>query len=754
MWYRSIISAVVALLAWFQTTAGAAEPPPEKGDAAYYSAALLFNSRQYERALSAYEEFIANQPSHSRVNRARLTTGLCHYQLGHFDRAGALFAEVEGKLDSPAREQARFYRADCLLRTQRFDEADLAFHAAAETTVVEVKILSLAGLVESAFLSERWATAVSRAKALATVESASASPHAQRAEYQCAAALMKLSRPQDAIPVLERLLPRVKGQALEPQTAFLLGEALRMDRQLPQAAAAYTFAAGFTNTPLAVQALFRAAGVQSAAGNFDAAEVGFESLLSRPDIPTNLFEEATFGLVRMAFDRKDYDKAVRILRPLYPKYPRASDILFTQAENARLMGRTNEAISLYEEFQGMSTNDTLREKARSRSAEILLNAGIAHLADRDYAAAESSLRRLAAIPPPPDKDAAALFYLGVALARQDKWTNAVPLFERASETKGFPLGDQALYELAWCERKLRHVEKARRHYSHLLRFFPESVITDRATLELAEMEEPGTAADMDRLADLAARLPETDRELRPQALYRLGIASLGSGDLSNAVRRFEAVIHDYPGLPVAFKAAYQAGDAFLRMGNHEQAGACLSAASSNAPGNDVRDAAMLRLGESLSAAGHWPEAEKAYTAFTTDYPKSPWMARARFGLGWVAEKQKNYEYAIRQYRLALESGSKDDTSARAQFQIGQCLAALNRYDEALTEYLKADTGFAFPRWGARALLEMGSIYELTASVEHAASQYGEVVRKYPQSEEAVLAKERMESLRAKTKQPE
>jgi tetratricopeptide (TPR) repeat protein len=781
-----LVLSILALSGPGSVALKAAVPPPEKGDAAYYSATLLLNARKYEAALPAYERFIADYPDHSRATRARFSMGLCHYNLGAYAQAEPLFASVDTTVDSPAYEQSRFYRGDCLLKMKRFDEADAAFKAASDTTIADIRILSLAGLVNSAFLAERWESAVHRTDTLTNAAGSAQSTYTLRPRYECAAALTKLGRNRDAISTLTNLLPLVKEQPMKQAVAFLLGESLRMEQDVTEAAKAYAIAATFTNTPLAIQAQFRRANMLSAAGNSEDAGPAFEAFLQLPGAPPNLLDEAAIAAGRIAYDRGDYNKAQQILRPLSarspphpeavlwharslmsgglnhpatnilqtgiestaspalrselfatlasaqiaagspadaaqtimemirsnPTWPAAPDVVadialrlhntnameasytacavfaanypghsgmdrvrLVQADNALRLGRTNEAIFIYAQLRLTSTNEQCLTTAHARSAELRLSQGITHLASHEFPAAETALRQLVGIRLTPDKEATAQLYLGVALSRQGKWDEAIPLLLRASTADNFPSADQALYELAWCERVRNRAEAARQYYLKLQERFPLSAITDRATLELMEVDgtETTRAVNLDRLTNLLARLPANDRDLRPQAVYRIGMAALASNDESNALDRFALILREYPDLPLTATVACQAGDLLMR--------------------------------------------------------------------------QKYYEKAIEHYRTALAAGSRDETAAKAQFEIARCLSALNRHNDALAEFEKVEAHNAFPQWGARARLEMGQLAETAGSLSRAAGCYEELIRRYPQTEEASQAQKRLNALK-------
>jgi TolA-binding protein len=125
-----------------------------------------------------------------------------------------------------------------------------------------------------------------------------------------------------------------------------------------------------------------------------------------------------------------------------------------------------------------------------------------------------------------------------------------------------------------------------------------------------------------------------------------------------------------------------------------------------------------------------------------EFPKSSFMRRARFWRGWCNENLKEYKNAITDYNAVLRYNIKDEISARAQFQLGETYMELKEYDKALKALVKVEINYGkFDNWVARAKLEMGQILDKQGKKDLAVEQYKKLVRKYPKSEEAGLARE-------------
>ena len=104
------------------------------------------------------------------------------------------------------------------------------------------------------------------------------------------------------------------------------------------------------------------------------------------------------------------------------------------------------------------------------------------------------------------------------------------------------------------------------------------------------------------------------------------------------------------------------------------------------------------------------------------------------------ENQNRFPEAIKYYELVLQTGGADETSARSQFQIGECHFASKQYDEAIKAFIRVEVNYGFPKWGARALLEMGKALEAKDEPEKAKENYQQILEKYPETTAADAAK--------------
>ena len=74
--------------------------------------------------------------------------------------------------------------------------------------------------------------------------------------------------------------------------------------------------------------------------------------------------------------------------------------------------------------------------------------------------------------------------------------------------------------------------------------------------------------------------------------------------------------------------------------------------------------------------------------------------------------------------------------------IGDELGPLERVadSEAIKAFIRVEVNYGFPKWGARALLEMGKALEAKGEPGKAKENYQQILQKYPESTTAAAAK--------------
>jgi TolA-binding protein len=336
----------------------------------------------------------------------------------------------------------------------------------------------------------------------------------------------------------------------------------------------------------------------------------------------------------------------------------------------------------------------------------------------------------------------ASFYYALALSKADDNEKAEKALKKFIEDNPkSKLKPRALYEMAWISRNNKRPLNAKDSYNALLSENPIGDLADRTTFELAELEfeQKNYDAAIGLLDKLLAKGVED--KLKERVLYRMGWCLLGREQNIPAMETFELLLKQYPESAFASVAAYQSGEGRLSQKDYENAYQHFQKAAAVNKSDELRPQALLRLGETETLTNRWEDAEKTFLEFLKDYPDNKFAVRAFMWMGWVKENLKQYNKAIQYYLKALKNGEKDEIAARSQFQIGECYFALKEYDKAIKAFLMVELNYPSKIWVPKAMLEIGQVLIKKEMDKEANEQFKKLIKAYPESEEANLARE-------------
>jgi TolA-binding protein len=383
-----------------------------------------------------------------------------------------------------------------------------------------------------------------------------------------------------------------------------------------------------------------------------------------------------------------------------------------------------------------------------------LDLASALLAAGKYAEAERALTAMLEANPKGERAGEAAASLVIALNRQGKHEEALKRFEAIGDLTKLGAVERAgvLYERALALRSLEKVVEAAEAYRAVLAE-GSTRVEAYAAMDLAQLEskaekhaaaieliERGVTAAEKLDAEAAGGIRERGTYLRAATLLKQGKAS----EAAAALKDF-AKVYPKSGSLAAANLLY--GEALLATGQAKAASDAFAAAvkadrAGAAKAGSVKAGATLRLGDALAACQEWAASERAYASFLEMEPKSELWFQARFGVAWALENQGKHDAAIGHYREVVEK-HKGATAARAQFQIGECLYAQKKYEQASAELLKTDVLFGYPEWSAAAIFEAGRCLAEMGRNEDAMRQFEDVVKRFPGTTWAGMAKERL-----------
>lgn len=232
------------------------------------------------------------------------------------------------------------------------------------------------------------------------------------------------------------------------------------------------------------------------------------------------------------------------------------------------------------------------------------------------------------------------------------------------------------------------------------------------------------------------------------AQFRLGKELQGKGDLTGAFKAYQSLLQRYP-----------------QTQKYEEA-----VAEEIAIANAFLNGARVRV-FGIPTFSSMEKAEEMYGSILKVSPYSKHAAITQFNLGLAMEKQGKAQEAIAEYQKLLNKYPNSSACDDAQYQIAyvyqrlgmtgksQDLSALkesqNNYQDFLIQYPNSEktqqAGENMKRMVSREsadTLRIARFYDFSKDFKAASIYYNDVIRRFPQSEEANAAKTRIDELKA------
>ncbi|MGH7242573.1 MAG: tetratricopeptide repeat protein [Phycisphaerales bacterium] len=572
-------------------------------------------------------------------------------------------------------------------------------------------------------------------------------PARARIEIRRGLCLDKLGRRDDAEKVLTAAVGASDVDASLRASAFtVLGDICTARQDWPAAEKWFKSASELTGKDASADVLLRSGVASARQGNVEASVATLEKAW-KAAAGTPLENHATFEYARALVQAGRTDEATERLLAIVKAEKGSANPALTSAalrQLAAIASTKGDAKGAAEALSKIESSATTAE-----GSNALLEQAGAWLAAGDYAKAEQACNSYLDAKPKGKGATAARARRAIALNRLGKYEDAIREFT-AIGGKSASLDPETLgavrYETAIALRSLGRDEEATAAYRLALEGSPSASVEAYAALDLCQLALAAKKNEealqlLDRCKSAAGKLPAveagrvTERETYLRALcYQ---ASGKPGDAAKALEDFEKM---YPNSELLPSVRLTLGDALGQSGRAREAAGVLTRVVDDRALGANRPFALLKLGEVSANASLWDESEKAYSAFLATETANPMWFQARFGQGWARENQSKYDAACEAYRDVVDRHD-GPTAARAQFQIGECLYAQKKLEEAIRELLKVDVLYGYPEWSAAALYEAGRCMRDLGREKEASVQFDEVIKRFPETRWAALAKE-------------
>ncbi len=672
-------------VALYAAVAGKFPKDPVAPQALYLAGFGAMTQGDYAGTLQYADAFLAAYPTHELVPDVRYVAAESRLQLGKYDEAEKLYAELLQKYPQHPDAESWKVRQGTALHLQK-------------------KYAEVVALLQPLVAQIKGADA--RAEALFLIGSS------QAEQKQFA----------EAVPSLEASLAAAPRWRQADETLFVLGQAYYRQKNAAKANETLRkLVADFPQSKVLDRAHFRLGEYATAANELKTAETEYRLVVEKwPASP--LLPYALRGLGWALFDEKEFATAEEAFNTLVEKYPDQRlklRSLYARGLARHHLGKFAESAADLQAFlaaggiEQVEKSDTryvlgLSLVGQKKLAEAVATFRALLSEDPKYAVADKVYYELAwalksagqekesveafagLIKQCPDSPfvAEGQFCVGEAAYKDGKFQAAATAYAAALEKAGkSDLGEKSAHKLGWAYYRLDNAADAQQAFSYQHATWPKGPLAADAAFMEAEC-------------------------LFKQKKYGEALTAYGRvKDTSSKDFQVLTLLHGAQAL-------------------------------------DIVALAMLRPDQENQRKETWQKGLALIDRLVKESPDTAYLPEALYERGWALQNLGRFEEAMGEYQqvLAKLAKSTTETAARAQFMIGQIQFQQKKHNEALRSFYGVLYNYPYPQWQADSAFEAAKCFEVLHKKAQAIKQYQELIEKFPQSDKVTAAKSRMEAL--------
>ena len=665
-------------------------------------------------SIRVYAALAKGHPKHAQAPQALYMAAFASLGQADYQAATAYCDQfLADYADKPLAADVRYVAAESALQLKQYDQAERRYAELAEKYPQHAD-------VDLWRVRRGLALHVSRKSAevvawLGPLAAKLKSPElAAEAQYLLGSAHAELKQPEAAAQALGASLVAAPRGKRADEALLALASVQREKHSAEAISTLRKLAAEYPDSKLLDQAHYRLGEYASAAGDFSAASKDYQKVAATwPQSP--LAPHAEYGLAWCQLAAKDYPAAIASLTGLLEKYPQHA--VTPKARHARAMAREQQA---------------------------------------DYTAALDDVAAFLASDPPRQERSEALYLRGLCFAGMKEYDKAAENFRAVlSADPKFAGADKVLYELAWALRSSDKPDQAVLAFATLAREHNASPLVGDSLYHLGE--HAYQARDYAQAAThyQAARDKSQNSELGEKSAHKLGWSLYQQGQREPAAKTFEKQLAEFPQGELAADAQLMIAESLFGDKKYDAALVAYQR-SFERPGSNQEFQALARLhaGQALAQQKKWSESFDLLDKALIAHPNSAYVPELRYESAWAQQNLGRTDDAMARYEQVVAQTDRE-VSARARFMVGEILFEKRAYKEAIRNFFKVAYGYGYPEspdgvrvWQANASYEAARCFEVLNMLDQAKKSYQEVVERYPTSDKAPLAKNRLEALGA------
>jgi len=321
--------------------------------------------------------------------------------------------------------------------------------------------------------------------------------------------------------------------------------------------------------------------------------------------------------------------------------------------------------------------------------------------------------------------------------------------------------DEALYLLGWVMHDQGESKQAIIRFQRLVDQYPSSKYWSDAAFRIAQQhtrsgQEAKADAIMNQIVAKGDEAENVPSEVLSRALYVKAQKAATQKNWAKVATLMQQVVSHGGDPSIVERAKYWWAEALYQQQMFNEASQRFaSIVEMSAIERSLQPWVRLRMAQCLGKLERWNDAGivahdalHQYGDFENDYEFVFVSARSAEARGLFNDAEKLYVEVI-----DSANGRTSETAAIAQWRIGEMHFHKEAFRAAIEAYYRVDSLYDYPKWQSAAILQAGKCQEHLGNWKHAAKLYSQILEKYPESELAVSATERLQLVTRQAKTP-
>ena len=321
--------------------------------------------------------------------------------------------------------------------------------------------------------------------------------------------------------------------------------------------------------------------------------------------------------------------------------------------------------------------------------------------------------------------------------------------------------DEALYLLGWVMHDQGKSDQAVVRFQRLVDQYPASKYWSDAAFRIAQQhirkgEEAKADAIVNQIVAKGKDANSVPQEVLSRARYLKAQKAAAAKDWEKVTTLMQQVVDHESDDSLQVRAKYWLAESLYQQQMFNDASQRFATlADVTTLDRSLQPWVSLRMAQCLGKLERWDDAGAVasdalhqFGDFENDYEFVFVSARSAEAQGLFDDAEKLYVEVTRS-----ANGRSSETAAIAQWRIGEMHFHKEQYKTAIEAYYRVDSLYDYPKWRSAAILQAGKCQEHLGNWKHAAKLYSQILEKYPDSELASSAAERLQLVNRQAAKP-